>query len=304
VSTAKILMGDRDLQIRKAVITAAGPAQRSIALQTVVAEDGRQKSVLAMLLEEVAKGGIEDVCVIACPGDEGPYTEAAASQACRLRVISQPEPRGYGDALHCARDFASGEPVLHLVGDHLYIGAPGQSCAKALVELAESEACSVSAVQATRESLLPSFGAVGARRVPGRAGVYAVDRVLEKPTPTEAEQKLFSPGARAGHYLCFFGMHVLTPAVMNILGRQLAEASNPRLVTLSSALDELRRHEQYLALENSSRRYDIGSRYGLMFAQMALALRGRDRDEILYQMLEMVGDRALLRDNPAPRDSQ
>jgi hypothetical protein len=32
-----------------------------------------------------------------------------------------------------------------------------------------------------------------------------------------------------------------------------------------------------------------------MFAQMALALRGRDRDEILYQMLEMVGDRALLR---------
>jgi hypothetical protein len=27
-----------------------------------------------------------------------------------------------------------------------------------------------------------------------------------------------------------------------------------------------------------------------MFAQMALALRGHDRDEILYQMLELVAD--------------
>lgn len=249
-----------------------------------------------MLLAEVSKGGIEDVCLVTCPGDERRYTEAAGSHGCRVQAVAQPEPRGYGDALHCARDFAAGEPVLHLVGDHLYLGAPGQSCAKALVELAEAEACSVSAVQSTRENLLPSFGAVGARRMAGRAGVYAVERVIEKPTPTEAEQKLFSPGARAGHYLCFFGMHVLTPAVMNILAAQLAEADEPRRVTLSSALDELRRHEQYLALEISSRRYDIGSPYGLMFAQMALSLRGRNRDEILYQMLEMVGDRSLLRD--------
>jgi UTP--glucose-1-phosphate uridylyltransferase len=291
----KLLRGDQSLKIRKAVITAAGPGQRSIPLQTLIAQDGTQKSVLAILIEEVSGAGIEDVCVVTCPGDERRYAEATGSHACRLQFIPQPEPRGYGHALSCARDFAAGEPILHLVGDHLYIGSPAQSCAKALVSLAASESCSVSAVQATRESLLPSFGAIGARRVPGKAGVYTVDRVIEKPTPTEAEQKLLSPGVRAGQYLCFFGMHVLTPAVMNILGRQLAEASDPRSVTLSSALDELRRHEQYLALENSQRRYDIGSRYGLMLAQMALALRGHDRDEILYQVLELVADRELTR---------
>ena len=42
--------------------------------------------------------------------------------------------------------------------------------------------------------------------------------MIEKPTPTEAEQRLIVPGLRAGHYLCFFGMHVLTPAVMELLG--------------------------------------------------------------------------------------
>jgi UTP--glucose-1-phosphate uridylyltransferase len=287
------------LKIRKAVITAAGARQRSIALQTLIAQDGVQKSVLAILVEEVSKAGIEDVCVITFPGDEGQYSEATGSQDCRTEFISQAEPRGYGHAIHCARDFAGGEPVLHLVGDHLYIGSPGQSCAKALLTLAEREACSVSSVQSTRESLLPSFGAVGARRLPGMEGVYSVERVIEKPTPTEAEQKLLSPGLRAGHYLCFFGMHVLTPALLDILGRQLAVATDPRQVTLSSALDELLKHEQYLALENSHRRYDIGSPYGLMLAQMALALQGRSRDEILYQVLDLVADRELTRDHSA-----
>ena len=88
-----------------------------------------------------------------------------------------------------------------------------------MLEIASAEACAVSAVQATHESKLPYYGAVGARRLPGRAGLYQVDRVLEKPTPTVAEQKLIVPGLRAGHYLCFFGMHVLTPGVMDILQR-------------------------------------------------------------------------------------
>ena len=74
-------------------------------------------------------------------------------------------------------------------------------------------------MQATRESLLPYFGAVGGRRLPGGQDLYRVETVIEKPTPTEAEQHLVVPGLRAGHYLCFFGMHVLTPAVMEILGR-------------------------------------------------------------------------------------
>ena len=40
---------------------------------------------------------------------------------------------------------------------------------------------------------------------------------MEKPTPTAAEQELMVPGLKLGHYLCFFGMHVLTPGVMDLL---------------------------------------------------------------------------------------
>jgi UTP--glucose-1-phosphate uridylyltransferase len=259
------------MKIRKAVVTAAGREQRALPLQTLIDRDGAEKSVLCILVEEALRAGVEEICVVVWPGDEARYAQAAGSHSGRLRFLPQPEPLGYAHAIHCARDFTSREPFLHLVSDHLYVSGTEESCAQRLLQLAEAESCAVSAVQPTRENLLPEFGAVGGRRMPGRPGVYRVEAVLEKPTPTEAERYLMVPGLRAGHYLCFFGIHALTPAVMDIVGRQLA-AGDPRQVTLSSALAELSRHEQYLALEEPHRRYNIGARYGLLVAQLALAL--------------------------------
>jgi UTP--glucose-1-phosphate uridylyltransferase len=117
--------------------------------------------------------------------------------------------------------------------------------------------------------------------------MYRVETVIEKPTPTEAEQRLLVPGLRAGYYLCFFGMHVLTPAIIDILGRQLA-GRDLEAVTLSSALAELARQEQYLAVEAPGHRYDLGARFGLFTAQMALALSGSDRETVLSQLLELL----------------
>jgi UTP--glucose-1-phosphate uridylyltransferase len=56
-------------------------------------------------------------------------------------------------------------------------------------------------------------------------------------------------------------------------------------------LAELAKREQYLAIENSGRRYNMGSRYGLLTSQLALALNGRDRAEVLAQLLELLADR-------------
>ncbi len=79
---------------------------------------------------------------------------------------------------------------------------------------------------------------------------------------------------------------------MDILDRMLAESSGTP-VTLVDALAELARQEQYLAVEDQGRRYDLGAPYGLLIAQLALALNGRDRSEVLSQMLELLADREL-----------
>ena len=64
------------MKITKAVITAAGRKQRSLPLQTLVDRDGAQKSVLRIIVEEALRVGVEEICVILCPGDETAYTEA------------------------------------------------------------------------------------------------------------------------------------------------------------------------------------------------------------------------------------
>ncbi len=281
------------MKITKALITAAGRKQRTLPLQTLIDRDGVDRSVLHILLNDVVQAGIEAIGVVVRPGDETAYAEVAGDHAGRLHFVYQAESLGYGHAICVGRDFLGDDPFLHLVGDHLYVQRDAQSCSQRLVEVAQAEECTVSAVQPTRESLLPYYGTIGGRRVPGRADLYRVDTVMEKPTPTAAEQHLVVPGLRAGHYLCFFGMHVLTPTVLDILAHQLAVAPEPRSVTLSSALAELAGREQYLALEQKNSRYDLGVRYGLLSAQVALALNGRDRDEVLARLVEMLAQRDL-----------
>ena len=219
------------VEIKKAIVTAASKSQRTLPLQSLVDRDGLTKTALRIIVEEILAAGIDEICVVICPGDQKAYEAAAGGHAGRLRFVEQAEPRGYGHAVFCGRDFVDGKPFLLLVGDHLYVSGSQKRSAQQLVEIAGAESCSVSAVQATHESKLPYYGAVGGHLVAGRKGLYEVSQVLEKPTPTEAEQKLIVPGLRAGHYLCFFGMHVLSPAVMNLLAEEIASGGN-RLVQL------------------------------------------------------------------------
>lgn len=278
--------------VRKAIITAAARSQRELPLQTLIDGEGNKKSLLCVLIEQSLAAGVEEVAIVVFPGDEASYAQAAGPHGSSVRFIPQLEPRGYGHALHCARSFTKGDPFLHMVGDHLYVSTSAKPSAQRLVELAQEERCSVSGVQPTRESLLVRYGTVGGRRVPPRSDLYRVETVIEKPTPTEAEQRLLIPGIRAGYYLCFFGIHVLTPLVMDILDRKLAEA-NGKPVTLVDALAELARQEQYLAVEDQGRRYNLGDQYGLLIAQLALALNGRDRSEVLSELVELLADREL-----------
>jgi UTP--glucose-1-phosphate uridylyltransferase len=281
------------MKITKAVITAAGRSQRTLPLQTLIDRDGAAKSVLRIIVEEVLSAGIEEICVVVCPGDEAAYAEAVGEHAGRLTFVQQAGPAGYAHAIHCGREFVGRQPFLHLVGDHLYVSRGQASCAQQLVETAQAEACAVSAVQASRESLLPYYGTVGGRRVPGRPDLYIVEDVIEKPTPTEAEQRLIVPGLRAGHYLCFFGMHVLTPTLMDLLAARIAATGDGSGAIFSQALADLAKRERYLALERPWRRHDVGVKYGLLIAQMALAIHGQDRDEVLAQLLELLAAREI-----------
>ena len=277
------------MHIRKALITAAGKNQRTLPLQSLVDRDGVTKTALAIIVEEILRAGIEQIGVVISPGDKAAYRVAAGAHATSLTFIEQTAPLGYAHAIHSAAEFCGDDAFLLLVGDHLYLSTAAKGCAQQLVDVARTENCAVSAVQSTHESKLPYYGAVGGQLVNAAQRLYQIEAVLEKPTPTEAEQKLDVPGLRAGYYLCFFGMHVLTPSVQRILGELLTEArGHEQTVNFRAALARLAEQERYLACELDGRRYDFGVKYGLLTAQLALALSGRDRDEVLRSLVELL----------------
>jgi UTP--glucose-1-phosphate uridylyltransferase len=279
------------MKIRKAVITAAGDHHARLPLQTLVDQRGEIRTALRMMLDEIVASGIDEIAIIIRPGQQDAYLNAAGSHGTRLKFVEQSGPRGYGDAILRAKDFVAGEAFLHLVSDHLYLSRTDRLCAQQLIDAAAAHHCSVSAIQPTRENEVGFFGTVGGTPVPRSDNLYEVSTVIEKPTPTVAEQHLIVAGQRAGYYLCLFGMHVLTPGVLALLEESLVAAPAGQSIDLSSSLNRLAQRERYLALEIDGSRYNISYKYGLLLAQLALSLSGVDRDLILTELVALLATR-------------
>ncbi|MDX2270059.1 MAG: sugar phosphate nucleotidyltransferase [Bryobacter sp.] len=277
-----------------AVITAAAPKQRHLLHQTLARAEGRLDTLARFALELLMPEGreplVDRLAFIIPAGDSKRFAELTGAAGRRVELIEQPEPRGYVDAIYQARSFVGNDPFLHLVGDHFYLAHEGEAwqLADQLIATHREENTSVVAVQPTREALLPAFGAVGGTPISTAAGraLYQVDTVIEKPTPTEAEQRLVVSGLRAGHYLCFFGMHLFTPSLFQLLDEAYARQAVPR--SLSEALHQLAQRERVLATILPGSRFDLGARYGILQAQLALALSGPDREEVLTMLVELL----------------
>ncbi|MFT6180733.1 MAG: UTP--glucose-1-phosphate uridylyltransferase [Akkermansiaceae bacterium] len=273
------------MKIKKAVITAAGLNQQHLPLQTLVSPTGDPKTVADFLLDEIFASGIESAAIIIAPGTESDFTSAVADHLGKVTFIEQSEPLGYGHAVLCAQKFTGNDPFLLMMSDHLYLSFAEKSCLGQLLTVAEQADGPVSAVQPTHESKLPFYGTIGGSPVGGRQGLYEVSNILEKPTPTVAEQELIVPGLRAGNYLCFFGMHVLTPEVMEHLKESFSGDHN---LPLTPSLAAAARSEKYLACEIEGLRFNIEEPYGLLRAQLGMALSGEGRDEVMGAMIELI----------------
>ena len=272
----------------KAVLTAANPAEQHLPLQTITDADGDTKTALQIILDGLFGAGVESVAVIIVPGSEKAYRSAAGPHAEHLVFIEQEQALGYGHAVWCAKSYVGDDPFILLVGDHLFLSHGETSCISQVLEVAAQNDCQVSAVQATHESKLYLYGTIGATRVPATETLFEVHSVIEKPTPTLAEQDLIIPGLRHGNYLCFFGIHVLHGKAMELLDRKVTALAEGETLGLTPTLNELAGTERYLACELDGTRFNLGERYGLLRAQIALALAGPHRDEVLGSLVELL----------------
>lgn len=311
------------MQIKKAVITAAARGGRLYPVGDTVQKamlpiadlDGVHKPVLQIIAEEAFNSGIEEICIICAPGDEARYKAAfealrsnllaafgqidwAKKQANKishllkhLTFVVQEETLGYGHAVYCAKDFVGTDAFILLLGDHLYLADNQQSrCAAQLLKLGEQEGCSVSAVNATPEHLIHQYGTINGRYVAGQQGVYEIERIIEKPSLSQAELELLMPGQRAGHYLCFFGMHVLKASIFDILEKYANSLDTGKDIQLTPALEILAKESKYLAQEVKGRRYNLGTDLGWLEAQISFGLEGVNSNALLSSMVNQLAE--------------
>lgn len=309
------------MRIKKAVITAAARGERLYpvadtiqkAMLPVVDIDGLHKPVIQIIIEEAFSSGIEEICIVCAPGDGQRYIDAFTSLRDnlvksfksvdwakdeaekidhllnRVQFAEQAEPRGYGHAIYCARAFVNNEPFLLLLGDYLYVSnLATKRCTAQLIDLATKESCSVSAVNPTIEHQIHRYGTLTGKHLPNNEGVYQIEKLIEKPSLSTAELELQTPGLRAGYYLCFFGIHVFTPLVFELLEKEIQNGATNILLT--PVLQNLAATEKYLALEVKGKRYDLSRKHGLLRAQIALGLAGDAHDETLSTMVELLAE--------------
>jgi UTP--glucose-1-phosphate uridylyltransferase len=280
------------VKFAKAIIPMAGASHRDLPLQHVTTGDGLTRHVVALHIEDLLAAGIEQIALVVRPGAAPLFQDLLARFGTAVVLIEQTEPRGFGDAVLCAEEWTGREPFLLQVCDHILISSADKSCAEQLIDVALREECTVSAVQVTSESQLPYFGVVGGRRAGGEDHLFAVETVIEKPSPTIAEQQCVVPGLRQGTYLGFFGIHALLPSVFDHLHARQAALSPGQHLGLTDSLALLLAHEKYRALEIHGHRIDLEGPFGLLRAQLALALHGPRREEVLELMLEEMAQTA------------
>lgn len=178
----------------------------------------------------------------------------------RAVFVTQAEALGLGHAVLCARPVIGDQPFAVLLPDDL-IWNRGAGATRQLAELAAAQQASVIAVQDVPIEQTRSYGIVATRDFTGRHG--EISAIVEKPRPEEAPSTL-----------AVVGRYVLQPRIFELL--ETTKPGAGREIQLTDAIAALLKEQRTLAYRFEGRRFDCGSRIGLIEATLQYALEDPD----------------------------
>jgi len=178
----------------------------------------------------------------------------------RCVFVTQTEALGLGHAVLCARPVIGNEPFAVLLPDDL-IWNKGKGALAQMVDLAGKQNSSVISVQQVPLELTSSYGIVAAPNFTGRFGT--IEKIVEKPKPEVAPSNL-----------AVVGRYVLSGEIFPILEKTRSDAGGE--IQLTDAIAELLKLDRVLAYQFEGRRFDCGTRIGLIEATIQYALDHED----------------------------
>ncbi len=185
--------------------------------------------------------------------------------------IRQSEALGLGHAVLCAEPAVGDEPFAVILPDDLIYNKGGPSCIQQMVDVYNSHGGSVIGTQTVPVTESEKYGMVAGPQLEDR--LSRVDEIVEKPVPAEA------PSDQA-----VVGRYILTPEIMNVLKTTERGAGNE--IQLTDAIAALRKTEEIYAYSFEGKRYDCGSKFGYLQANVEIALQHPELADTFKQYLE------------------
>ncbi len=278
------------MKVKKAIIPAAGlgtrvlPATKAIPKEMLPIVD---KPAIQYIVEEAVNAGIEEILIITNRGkgciedhfDYAPELESALKSAGSAKAdlyvesvqsakladiffLRQKETKGLGHAVLKAKAFVGDEPFLVMYGDDVIMGkdpVAAQLCRayeqykKPCVAIKEVDALSIHKYSSMKLECIQN-------------NIYNITDMIEKPTPGN-EFSLFS----------ILGRCLLTPDIFNIIEQTKPGAGSE--IQLTDAMATVARKGGMVGVDFTGKRYDMGSKLGIMQAQVETALNHKEIGE-------------------------
>ena len=282
--------------VRKAIIPVAGfgtrlyPATRTIKKDffPMPCPDGMVRPVILILLEELVKSGVEEICLVLGSKEERQlykdffdrplpdehlrklnaeaqeYENRILDIGKRLRYVYQYEKRGFGHAVYQAADFAGNEPVLLLLGDTLYRSSTNKPCALQMIEEYERYNQLMVSIHPIPLAVVSHYGILSGVWEDKERTVLNVSVMQEKPKASYAEEFLaVRNGEGQKEYYSVFGQYILTPDVFAQLASDIAAADEAgdttKEIELTAALESVRQKSGMMGVRLNGVMYDMGN---------------------------------------------
>lgn len=276
-----------EMAIKKAVIPAAGlgtrvlPASKALPKEMLPIVD---KPAIQYIVEEAVNSGITDILIITNRGksviedhfdhsfelesnlrakgrnDTADELSQLAHMA-NIYFLRQKETKGLGHAVLQARSFIGNEPFAVLYGDDVIISE--KPVTKQLCEVYDNYGKGVAGIKPCSREQIKKYCSLGLEPVVDMGKflhVFEIFDMVEKPT----EEQIMSLYA-------ILGRCILPPEIFDIL-EQTAPGTNGE-IQLTDAMATLSRTTGMMGIEFEGTRYDMGNKFGIMKAQVEVALK-------------------------------
>ncbi|AYD40270.1 UTP--glucose-1-phosphate uridylyltransferase [Clostridium fermenticellae] len=286
------------MKIKKAIIPAAGLGTRFLPVTKAQPKEMLpivDTPIIQYIVEEAIASGIEEILIITGKNKkaiEDHFDRCVEleqelkihnknnqlklvndiSNMANIYYIRQKQPLGLGHAITCAKTFVGNEPFAVMLGDDIVDSKV--PCLKQLMDCYDEYKTSIIGVQKVPQNDISKYGIINGKYIEDR--VYKINDMIEKPSIKEAPSNI-----------AILGRYIITPQIFSILDNTPPGKGGE--IQLTDALKTLMSKQAMYAYNFEGKRYDVGSKFGFLQANIEYALKKEDlKDELMSYMTSIV----------------